>query len=54
MVIRVYVRAVIYPAGIKIFTIMVAHVDVLRPNLDDLGSDLCECSFIMIVDRKRC
>jgi hypothetical protein len=51
MVIRVYVRVVDYPAGIKILTIMIEHVDVLRSNLDDLGSDLCECSLIMIVDR---
>jgi hypothetical protein len=51
IVVRVDVRVVYDFASVEISTVMVAHIDVLRSGLDHSGSDMCEGTLIVTVDR---
>ena len=51
IVVRVYVGVVYDFASMQISTFMVAHIDVLRSGLDHSGSDMCEGTLIVTVDR---
>jgi hypothetical protein len=51
IVVPVYVGVVYHFASMQISTIMVAHIDVLCSGLDHSGSDMCEGTLIVTVDR---
>jgi len=49
----VYVGVVNYLAGMEIWTIVIANVDMLCASLYDPSCDMTKCALIVAIDRER-